>query len=92
MARTDYIASLTIWDAGGLVGVALMLVAYGLTVADRLEATGVPALSLNLAGATLVLLSLRQDFNLSAAVIEAAWALIALAGLARHAIRRARGG
>lgn len=92
MARTDTILALTVWDAGGLVGVVLMLVAYGLTVADRLDATGVPALALNLTGAVLVLLSLAQDFNLSAAVIEAAWALIALGGLLRHALRAARRG
>lgn len=87
MARTDYIATLSAWDLGGLVGVALMLVAYGLTVADRLDVRSTPALLMNLSGAILVLLSLSQDFNLSAFVIEAAWAMIALTGLVRKAFR-----
>lgn len=90
MARTDHIAAVTGYDAAGLVGVALMLVAYLLAVAGRLDARGAPALAMNLIGSCLVLLSLAQDFNLSAAVIEAAWALIALAGLLRHAVRRGR--
>ena len=75
-------------DAVGLVGVAMMLVAYGLTIAGRLDVKGWPALAANLLGACLVLVSLTYDFNLSAAVIEAAWALIALVGLVRLAVRR----
>lgn len=75
-------------DAAGLVGVVLMLAAYGLTIAGRLEATEPPALFLNLIGSLLVLLSLYGAFNLSAAVIETAWAVIASVGLLRHLARR----
>lgn len=77
-------------DAAGLVGVALMLAAYGATVAGRLDPQAWPALAANLVGATLVLVSLGHDFNLSAAVIEAAWAAIALAGLVRLGWRSVR--
>lgn len=70
-------------DAIGLIGVAIMLIAYGATVAGRLDARAWPALAANFVGATLVLVSLFHDFNLSAAVIEGAWAAIALAGLTR---------
>ena len=90
MARTDYIAAVSWWDAAGLVGVVLLLVAYALTVADRLDQRGPPALLLNFFGASLILVSLWADFNLSSAIIEAAWALIALAGLTRHAVGRRR--
>jgi hypothetical protein len=47
-----------------------------------------PALLLNLVGAGLILLSLAFRFNLSAFLMEAAWALVALYGLARLLIGR----
>ena len=77
-------------DAIGLVGVAVMLVAYALTIGGRLDPLRPPALLMNLLGAIGVLVSLSGAFNLSSAVIEAAWALIAAAGLMRHALRRGR--
>lgn len=73
------------YDLAGLVGVAIMLVAYGFTVAGRLAPSAPPALLANLIGACLVLVSLSEDFNLSAAVIEGAWAVVALGGLVRWA-------
>jgi hypothetical protein len=73
----------TLLDAIGLLGVLAMLVAYALTVARRLDPLAPPALLMNLAGSLAVLASLTRAFNLSAFVIEAAWALIAAAGLAR---------
>lgn len=76
------------FDLIGLGGVVVLLAAYGLTVADRIDARRPAALALNFAGASLILVSLWQDFNLSAAVIEGAWAVIALLGLLRHAVRR----
>lgn len=74
-------------DAAGLVGVVMMLVAYALTIAGRLDAMRAPALLLNLIGSVLVLASLYGAFNLSSAAIEAAWAIIALGGLVRLARR-----
>ena len=79
---------MTLTDALGLVGVVLILVAYCLTVAGRIDAQRPAALLLNLAGAILILASLAHDFNLSAAVMEGAWALVALIGLARWAMKR----
>ncbi|WP_174279772.1 CBU_0592 family membrane protein [Sphingomonas bacterium] len=75
-------------DAIGLVGVAMMLVAYGLAIARRLDPVRPPALLLNLVGSLGVLVSLFGAFNWSAAVIESAWALIAAGGLLRWAARR----
>jgi hypothetical protein len=43
---------------------------------------------MNFVGASLVLVSLTRAFNLSAAIVESAWALIALAGLIRLLLRR----
>ncbi len=80
--------SITLLDTIGLAGVAAMLVAYGLTVAQRVDPLRPPALLLNLFGAVAVLVSLTGAFNLSAAAIESAWAVIALGGLIRWAVRR----
>jgi hypothetical protein len=49
-----------------------------------------PALLLNLIGAGLILSSLAYRFNLSAFLMEAAWAIVALYGLIRLALGRPR--
>jgi hypothetical protein len=79
------------YDIAGLIGVATILAGYALATTGRLDAKGAPSLAVNFAGASLILLSLTQRFNLSAAVVEAAWALIALVGLIRIGVRRLRG-
>ncbi len=81
---------MTIFDAAGLVGVVTILGGYAAATTGRLDPRGAPSLALNFAGASLILLSLTRAFNLSAAIVEAAWALIALAGLIRLALRRLR--
>lgn len=83
---------ITLLDAIGLVGVLAILIAYALTVAQRLDPLAPPALLLNLFGALGILVSLTGAFNLSAVVMEAAWALVAIAGLVRWAKHRAGNG
>ena len=75
-------------DAAGVVGVVLILIAYAGATMGRLDPKRAPALLLNLVGASLILLSLAYDFNLSAFLMEAAWAAVALVGLARLAVTR----
>jgi hypothetical protein len=78
-------------DAGGLFGVLLILVAYAAAAMGRLDPERPISLCANLVGACLILASLLiGDFNLSAAVMEGAWALVALVGLVRWALRRPR--
>lgn len=79
---------MTLPDAAGVVGVVLILVAYAGATTGRLDPKRAPALLLNLVGASLILLSLAYDFNLSAALMEGAWALVALTGLVRLALKR----
>jgi len=80
----------TLADGAGLLGAALILLAFALVQAKRLDPHKAAALLLNLAGAGLVMASLVQRFNLAAFLLEAAWALIALWGLARLAAERLR--
>ena len=77
-------------DAFGVFGVLLILIAYALATLKKLPPEGAQALALNLIGALLILVSLAYDFNLSSVLMEGAWALVALVGLTRIAVRRMR--
>ncbi len=79
---------MTIYDVVGLAGTALILGTYALTVGGRIDARRAPGLAGNFLGATLILVSLSHDFNLSAVIVESAWALIAGIGLIRLAAKR----
>ena len=76
-------------DAAGLAGVLMILAAYAGAALGRVDPKGVWSLLANFVGACLILVSLLvADFNLSSTVMEGSWALVALAGLVRRAIRR----
>lgn len=77
-------------DVAGLAGVVLILIAYAGVTLGRIDAQRPAALVLNLVGASLILVSLAVDFNLSAVVMETVWAAVALVGLARYALARRR--
>lgn len=77
-------------DALGIVGVLCILIAYAGATSGRLDARRAPALLLNLTGALLILVSLYFDFNLSAVLMEGAWALVAVYGLVQLALGRKR--
>ena len=79
---------MTLPDFGGLIGVAMMLAAYALCASGRVRVDAWPALTINLVGASLVLVSLLFKFNLAAFVMEGAWAVVALFGLVRLALRK----
>jgi hypothetical protein len=78
-------------DAAGLAGVLLILIAYAAATAGKLDPKRPLSLVANFVGASLILLSLAHDFNLSAAAMEGAWALVSLVGLARVGWTRMRG-
>jgi len=79
---------MTLPDILGVVGVGLILIAYAGATNGKLDPKKAPALGLNLVGALLILGSLYFDFNLSAVLMESAWALVAVIGLARLAFAR----
>jgi hypothetical protein len=70
-------------DTAGLVGVAIILIAYAGAQLRRLDPLKAPSLAMNLIGAGLILVSLVHAFNLAAFLVEAAWALVAALGLIR---------
>jgi hypothetical protein len=71
-------------DWTGLIGVALVLVAFFLLQARKLSGHGYPYQLMNLIGAFGILLSLIfGTFNLSAFLQEMAWFLISVYGIVR---------
>jgi len=71
------------YDAVGMVGVALILLAYALLQAGKVSGDALGYQLLNLFGALAVLVSLVYEFNLSAVLMETAWVLVSLYGIAR---------
>ncbi|MDE1961386.1 MAG: hypothetical protein KGH80_07290 [Xanthomonadaceae bacterium] len=76
-------------DVVGLLGVVLILFAYFLLQAGRLRGNALPYQLLNAIGAILVLVSLLYAFNLSAFLMELAWLLVSIYGMARNRKRSA---
>jgi len=73
-----------LYDAIGLAGVLSILIAYAAAQLRRLDPTGLASLLMNLGGACLIMVSLSRAFNLSAFLMEATWAAVAIFGLARR--------
>ena len=70
-------------NAGGVLGVLMVLAAYAGIHVDRIDPKGAVSLLLNLLGSLLILASMIKAFNLPAFCMEAAWALVAIYGLFR---------
>jgi paired small multidrug resistance pump len=71
------------YDVAGLLGVAVMLWAFYLLQAGKLKGDAFSYQLMNALGAGAVLLSLVNDFNLSAFVIETCWVIISVYGMIR---------
>ena len=86
------ISTAHIAEAAGLLGVVLYVGAYAALQSGLLRSNGYTYAGANLAAASLVLLSLTSDFNLSAATSQIVWIVISVFGLVRMAVleRRAR--
>jgi hypothetical protein len=67
----------------GLIGSAIVVIAYLLNQTNRLASSDWRFPAANLVGAGAILLSLTDAWNLPAAVIEFFWAAISLYGLVR---------
>ncbi len=71
-------------DLMGNIGVAMVLLTYFLLQTGKLVSSNIWYSLVNTVGAVLVAISLLYDFNLSAFIIEVAWALISLIGIGRY--------
>lgn len=77
-----------IFDIIGLIGVTLIIAAYLMLQIDRLKADRFFYSFLNMAGASLILLSFYKNWNTAAFVVEVFWLAISLFGIARYFARR----
>jgi paired small multidrug resistance pump len=71
-------------DFIGNIGIVLLIIAYLALQLNKLNSQGLTYSLLNFAGASMIVVSLLGNFNLSAFVIELFWALISLAGIYRY--------
>jgi hypothetical protein len=71
-------------DVVGIIGVAIIVVAYLLLQLERLKGTDLSYSVMNAVGASLIVASLIVDFNLSALLMEVFWVLISCIGIGRH--------
>ena len=81
--------TVTIADATGAIGAALLIGTYFLLQTGRLEARSLSYSLLNAVGAGLIIVSLYYDFSLAAFIIELFWMLISLLGIYRAIVTRA---
>lgn len=81
---------LYIGNAVGLIGDFLLILAYFLLQSGRVDAQHLAFFFLNLIGALMILFSLIFSWNLPAAVIETAWAVISILGICQVYFRRHR--
>jgi hypothetical protein len=75
---------LSIFDAIGMLGTLLVVLAYYLLQLERTDPRGLTYNMINLVGALLLLLSLCFNFNLASFVIEVFWIGASLIGLYKY--------
>ncbi|GBD90202.1 hypothetical protein BMS3Abin04_00919 [bacterium BMS3Abin04] len=75
-------------DLLGNVGVAFIIVTYLLLQLNRMDSKSILYSLLNALGALFVIISLIQNFNISAFIIEGFWLIISLIGLVRFFIKK----
>ena len=71
-------------DFLGNIGVVLIIVDYLLLQLNRISSNSLSYSLLNAVGASLIIISLIFNFNLSAFIMEAIWVVISLFGLVRY--------
>jgi hypothetical protein len=71
-------------DLVGNVGVVILMVTYLLLQLNRIRSDDLMYSLLNAVGASLIVVSLLVNFNLSALLMEVFWVLISFVGIYRH--------
>jgi hypothetical protein len=71
-------------DFVGNVGVIVLMITYLMLQLNKLRSDALAYSVLNAAGASLIVVSLLYDFNLSALLMEVFWVLISFVGIFRY--------
>ena len=78
----------SIYDVLGNIGVFLIILTYLLLQIRKLSSESLLYSVLNALGASLIVVSLLFDFNLSAFIVEAFWVIISLIGIGKYYLPR----
>ena len=71
-------------DFIGNVGVVILIITFLMLQLNKLPSDGLAYSLLNAVGASLIVVSLLFDFNLSALLMEVFWVLISFVGIYRY--------
>jgi hypothetical protein len=71
-------------DLVGNIGVVVLMITYLMLQLNKLSSNGLAYSLLNAIGASLIVVSLLFDFNLSALLMEVFWVLISFVGIYRY--------
>ena len=71
-------------DLVGNIGVVILMITYLMLQLNKLSSDSLAYSLLNAAGASLIVISLLFDFNLSALLMEVFWVLISFVGIYRY--------
>jgi multidrug transporter EmrE-like cation transporter len=71
-------------DLIGNVGVVILIITFLMLQLNKLPSDGLAYSLLNAIGASLIVVSLLFDFNLSALLMEVFWVLISFVGIYRY--------
>jgi len=71
-------------DLVGNVGVVVLMIAYLMLQLNKLRSDELAYSLLNAIGASLIIISLLYNFNLSALLMEVFWVLISFVGIYRY--------
>jgi len=80
---TDAQLSAQMLELIGIVGFVFYMLAYTLLQLGKVAGQSYAYILLNMLGASLVLVSLSNQFNLASALIQISWIVISAVGLAR---------
>jgi multidrug transporter EmrE-like cation transporter len=76
------------YDLVGNIGVATIVITYLLLQLNKIDSVGLAYSLFNGLGASLVIVSLLFEFNISAFAIEFFWLLISVVGIARYYVKK----
>ncbi len=76
--------SYSIYDIVGNLGVVLIVGSYLLLQINKVKSSSLSYSMMNLLGASFVIISLIENFNLSAFIIEAFWIGISFIGIVNY--------
>jgi len=74
----------TLVDLIGNIGVVVLMITYLMLQLNKLRSDGLAYSVLNAVGASLIVVSLVVNFNLSALLMEVFWVLISFVGIYRY--------